>query len=237
MDKYVDFNKIPLNKKRIKIDIGLSYNAPHTQIWFEYDNKNDDLYIFGFEPNPYNVKSILNKNIVKRHQFALENKYIDINYFCLIDVALSNVKEMKEVDFYCTNNDSGTSSLYCPNSNLKDEIKEIVKVPVYSLKHFFDIFDWNRFPYIEYIKIDAQGSDLDILIGAEDYLKNKVIYITAEPECLEYDNSQHNTFDNIKKYLESQDFIFIQHPNTYDPTFINKKFLYLKDKIFIAQLP
>ena len=83
------------------------------------------------------LKSILNKNIVKRHQFALENKYIDSNYFCLIDVALSNVKEMKEVDFYCTNKDSGTSSLYCPNSNLKDEIKEIVKVPVYSLKHFF----------------------------------------------------------------------------------------------------
>ena len=71
---------------------------------------------------------------------------------------------MKEVDFYCTNKDSGTSSLYCPNSNLKDEIKEIVKVPVYSLKHFFDIFDWNRFPYIEYIKIDAQGSDSDEVI-------------------------------------------------------------------------
>jgi FkbM family methyltransferase len=236
MDKYIDFHKIPLNKKRVKIDIGLSYNAPHAQIWFANDNNNDDLYIFGFEPNPYNVKSILNKNIINRHQYVIENKYIDINHFCLIDVALSNVKEMKEIDFYCTKNDSGTSSLYCPNSNLPDEIKEIIKVPVYSLKHFFDIFDWDRFPYIEYIKIDAQGSDLDILIGAEDYLKNRVVYITAEPENTQYDNSEHNNFNNINKYLESQDFLLINHPNTEDPTFINKNFLYLKDKIYIAQI-
>lgn len=223
MNKYIDFNKIPLNKNRIKIDIGLSYNAPHTQIWFENDNKNDDLYIIGFEPNPYNVKNIL-------------NKYIDDNQFCLINIALSNVKEMKEMDFYCTKKDPGTSSLYCPNNYLNDEIKEIIKVPVYSLKHFFDIFDWNRFPYIEYIKIDAQGSDLDILIGAEDYLKNRVVYITAEPEYYQYDNSEHNNFDNIKKYLESQNFILINHPNTIDPTFINNKFLYLKDDIYIAQV-
>jgi hypothetical protein len=236
MDKYVDFNKIPLNKKRVKIDIGLSYGAPHTQIWFENDNNNDDLYIFGFEPNPYNVKSILNKNIINRHQYVLENKYIDTKHFCLIDVALSNVKEITEVDFFCTKNDSGCSSLYCPNSNLHDEIKEIVKVNVYSLKHFFDVFDWNRFPYIEYIKIDAQGSDLDILIGAGDYLKNRVVYITAEPEHIQYNNSEHNNIYNINKYLESQNFLLINHPNAKDPTFINKNFLYLKDTIYIAQI-
>jgi len=236
MNKYIDFNNIPLNKKRIKIDIGLSYGAPHTQIWFENDNINDDLYVFGFEPNIYNVQNILNKNIVAGHPYILENKYIDNNHLCLINVALSNVKEMKEMDFYCTNNDPGTSSLYCPNNNLNDKIKEIIKVPVYSLKHFFDIFDWNRFPYIEYIKIDAQGSDFDILIGAEDYLKNKVVYITAEPESLQYDNTQHNNLNNIKNYLETQDFIFINHPNTKDPTFINKNFLYLKDKIYISQV-
>lgn len=234
MNKYINFNKIPLNKNRIKIDIGLSYNAPHTKIWFENDNYNNDLYVIGFEPNIYNVNNILNKN--DYHQYAIENKYMDDNHFCLINIALSNVKEMKEMDFYCTKKDPGTSSLYCPNNNLNDEIKEIIKVPVYSLKHFFDIFDWERFPYIEYIKIDAQGSDLDILIGAEDYLKNRVVYITAEPEYSQYHNSEHNNFDNIKKYLESQNFILINHPNTIDPTFINNKFLYLKDDIYIAQI-
>jgi uncharacterized protein YbaR (Trm112 family) len=42
------------------------------------------------------------------------------------------------MDFYCTNNDTGTSSLYCPNNNLNYKIKDIIKVPVYSLKHLKD---------------------------------------------------------------------------------------------------
>ena len=100
----------------------------------------------------------------------------------------------------------------------------------------FDIFDWNRFPYIEYIKIDAQGSDFDILLSAGDYLKERVVFITAEPECNQYYNTQHNNTDNIKSYLESQGFIYINHENTKDPTFLNNNFLYLKDKIFISQL-
>jgi len=235
MDKYIDFNKIPLNKKRIKIDIGLSYCAPHTQLWFENDNINDDLYVFGFEPNIFNYETIINKNIIKKHKYVIENKYIDIEHFCVINAALGNTDEIKEVDFYCTDNDPGTSSLYRPNNNLNDKIKTITKISLYSLKHFFDIFDWNRFPYIEYLKIDAQGSDFDILIGAGDYLKDRVIYITAEPECNQYDNSSHNNFHNIKNYLENQNFIYINHPNTIDPTFINKNFLHLKDSIYINQ--
>jgi hypothetical protein len=90
--------------------------------------------------------------------------------------------------------------------------------------------------WIDQVQIDAQCSDLDILIGAGEYLKNRVVYITAEPEHLQYNNSEHNNFDNIQKYMESQDFLLINHPNTNDPTFINKNFLYLKDKIYIAQI-
>ena len=94
--------------------------------------------------------------------------------------------------------------------------------------------DWNRFPIIEYLKIDAQGSDFDIIKGAGDYIKN-IVYITAEAESTDYYNCNHNTADNMKNYLESYDFIMIKHPNTIDPTFINKRFLDLKDKIFICQ--
>jgi hypothetical protein len=69
-----------------------------------------------------------------------------------------------------------------------------------------------------------------------DYLKDRDVYITAEPECGQYDNSDHNNVYNIKNYLESQNFIYVNHYNTQDPTFINKKFLHLKDSIYISQL-
>lgn len=131
--------------------------------------------------------------------------------------------------------DSGTSSILKPDIQQLGAIKEIVQVPVYSLKHFFDVFPWDKYEYIEYIKIDAQGYDLNILKGAQNYLKEKVVYITAEPECSTYNGSDNNTSENITKYLEEQNFIRISHENTHDPTFINKKFLHLKDEIFIYQ--
>lgn len=237
MERFIDFSKIPENIKRIKLDIGLSYNAPHSQIWFE-NNPENDLYIFGFDPNPDSYETIKNKNIILRnkgHSKPLENKYINDNCFQLVPIALSNNEIETSMDFYKMTNDCGTSSLYKPNNNnYLGPIKEIIKVPVFSLKHFFDLFDWNRFPIIEYLKIDAQGSDFDIIKGAGDYIKN-IVYITAEAESTDYYNCNHNTADNMKNYLESYDFIMIKHPNTIDPTFINKRFLDLKDKIFICQ--
>lgn len=236
MDKYIDFKKIPNNKKRIKIDIGLSYSAPQTQNWFENDNKNDDLYVIGIEPNPENYNSILNKNIVQRegHGKPLQNEYINNNHIQIIPVALSD--KNSEMNFYCMEKDSGTSSLYQPlNNQCLGEIKEIITVPVFTLKDIFDIFDWEKFPIIEYIKIDAQGSDYDILKGAGDYLKERVVFITAEAEESQYINCNHNNFNNIKDYLEKQDFIYIKHQNTNDPTFINKKFIDLANDIYIYQ--
>lgn len=128
-----------LISKRIKI--GLSYNAPHTQLWLENDNKNNDLFVFGFEPNPFNFSNILNKNIIPYHNSKpLQNEFINDNYICLIPAALSNVNEKIYMDFYNMNNDGGTSSLFCPKDNRLGPVKQITKVPVFSLKHFFDIY-------------------------------------------------------------------------------------------------
>ncbi len=234
MESYIKNIYLDSNIKRIKLDIGLSYSAPQSKIWLDHDK---DLAVFGFEPNPENVNILLSKNIRKKHPNhgePVNSEYIDKRFF-LIPVALGNVEHLEYLDFYCMLNDSGTSSLLKPISHSLGAIKEIVKVPVYSLKHFFDIFPWDKYDHIEYIKIDAQGYDLEILKGAGDYLKNRVVYITAEPESLSYENSYTNTIDNITNYLETQNFIKINHPNTQDPTYINKKFLDKKDTIFIYQ--
>lgn len=236
MEKYVDFSKIPENIKRIKLDIGLSWSAPHTQMWFE-NNIENDLYVFGFEPNPECYNSILNKNIIDRghNSKILENKYIDDKYFQLLPIALNDIENETILDFYCMTNDCGTSSLNKPIAESLGEIKEIIKVPIFPLKAFFNLFDWNRFPIIEYMKIDAQGSDFDIIKSAGDYIK-KIVYITAEPETNQYENCKHNNIYEMKNYLESKNFIMINHPNTSDPTFLNKDYFDLHDKIFIKQI-
>lgn len=225
MEKYFDMKQIPENIKNIKIDIGLSFNLPHSCIWLA-NNTTNDLFVIGFEPNP----SAYNHSIFKTNS----SKYKD--RFAFLPVALNNVKEQTVMKLYDMENDCGTSSLYYPLDGFNlGKIKNIIEVPVFPLKDFFDIFDWNRFPYIEYLKIDAQGSDYNILLSAGDYLKDRVVYITAEPEFMSYENCQNNNAYEMAKYLASQGFIGVSHPNTKDPTFLNMKFYDLKDDIFIYQ--
>ena len=39
----------------------------------------------------------------------------------------------------------------------------------------------------------------------------------------------------MTEYLNTQNFLKLDHKNTKDPTFINKKFIELKDNIYIFQ--
>ncbi len=226
--------QIPPGIQRIKIDVGLSYGAPQSQIWLNHDK---DLFVFGFEPNQDNIDCIKAGNIQKKHPahgtpLSDENA----NRFIVIPVALGGQSDNgSTMDFYQMKNDSGTSSLKKPIDPSIGPIQSIIQVPVWSLKHFFDHFPWERFPLIEYLKIDAQGYDLDILKGAGDYLRERVIWVTAEPEWAPYENCGHNTSANIRIYMESQGFEFVHHPNTSDPTFVNTAYKDTANHIFIYQ--
>ena len=209
--------------KHIKIDIGLSHKAPHTREWL---SKEKELLVFGFEPRQDCVEILNNDNI---------------DGAVVIPCALFNVIEPTEMSFNVTknsyNDDGGASSLFDPKNEWKDKllIKEQIKVPVFSLKMFLDLIPWNKIEYIEYIKIDAQGADLDILISIEDYLKEKIVYVTAEPDGHCYDGADNNNINSIVEYMRKTGFEYVSHPNTKDPTFINKKYWDLRDKIYIKQ--
>ena len=226
----MDLNNIhiPDNITHIKIDIGLGMHNVYSKKWLQNEK---NLFVFMIDPNPDSINSSYNntKNI---QSDIIKNK----NDFYIIPVALSNIESPSSLDFYSMLLDGGTSSLYKPIDPILGPIKNKITVPVYSLKHFFDSFSWNRFEYIEYIKIDAQGADLDIIKSAGDYLCDKVIFITAEPEISQYENCNHNTAENMEEYLKTQNFIKINHPNTQDPTFINNKFLHLINDIYICQI-
>lgn len=218
---------------KIKIDIGLSYSAPISEVWLSHE---PELIVIGFEPNPDSVESILSTKEIEKRHFChgnpIQKKYINERFF-LLPCALSDVDNMSEMDFYKTNGDTGRSSLYEPNKDF--DSAEKIKVPVFSLKEFFESFPFEKYEYIDYIKIDAQGSDINILKSAGKYLAEKVVYVTAEPEHDFYKDCKSNTLENITNYLNSQGFERIEHENTSDPTYINSKYLHLKNKIYIYQ--
>jgi FkbM family methyltransferase len=224
---------IPPTCTHVKLDIGLSYSAPQSQTWLSHEDAG--LMVFGFEPNPDSIASIRNKNNSKNNSNYLEHKYIDEGRFVIQACALSSVSEPTTMKFYVSNQDCGTSSLYQNDEIHLGKIKEVIDVPVYSLKMFLDGFPWNRFEYIDYIKIDAQGSDLNILKSAGSYLKDHVVYVTAEGDGYQYIGADECTTQNIIDYMTSQDFVQIRHPKTTDPTFVNKKYIEISKSIYIEQ--
>lgn len=230
---------IPENCTHVKIDIGLSYGANQSSEWLE---REPNLMVFGFEPNPESVQCIRNGNIQLRHpSHAAAGRPIDIRHLNsgrmhIFPVGLSNVEKEEVMNFYVNAYDCGTSSLFTHDQKRLGPIEKVINVPIINLKIFFDNFPWERFEYIDYIKIDAQGSDLNILKGAGNYLSERVVFVTAEPAGNEYFGAYDCLTPNIVAYMKSQGFEYIKHPNTQDPTFINRKFIHLYDKIFIQQL-
>lgn len=220
---------IPNNIKHIKIDVGLGEYNINSVNWLKYEK---DLFVIMFDPNG------MNTNPVTRaiHKIEQDDTMNESNMVHVIPVALANLEQPTNLTFYKMQKDTGTSSLFQPIDRNLGPIQTTEIVPAYSLKHFFDIFPWHRFDYIEYIKIDAQGADLDIIKSAGSYLSEKVVFITAEPESNQYMNCGHNTPSNMEEYLTSQNFTRIYHPRTRDPTFINNKFVHLKDNIYLYQI-
>jgi hypothetical protein len=152
-----NFKNIPDHITHVKLDIGLSYSAPQSNDWL---CREPNLFVFGFEPNPDAVNCITNKNIQKRHEShgePIKDEFIGTR-FRLLPVALSNVEKPTNMNFYAMSNDIGTSSLYEPIDISLGPIKSQIKVPVYSLKHFFECgnkrfhIKWIRFwdPFFSY---------------------------------------------------------------------------------------
>lgn len=218
---------IPNWAKRVKIDVGTSLNAPNSEVWL---NNEDDCVVFGFEPNKYNVHALETGSNIGRHvrQLKLTPSRFNYSFFCF-NCALSNY-QAEEMDFYCAEDDSGTSSLFKPK---EFEVAEITKVPVIKLADFFEIFPWETISHIEQLKIDAQSSDFNVIKGAGEYLSERVVYIDIETGTNgQYENQE--SPQELKEYIESQGFVCLSWG--LDATFLNSRLMHLKDQIKHSRL-
>ena len=169
-------NKLKLPKgSKIKLDVGLSYSAPNSALWL----KNlPNRVVFGFEPNRECIHHIINGLGYPVEPNSLKvNPKDHKNNFYLLPCALDDTDPSSKI-FYSTDGDLGCSSLYEPNPE-RLKIKESYQVYCIGLATFFELFDWDQIPYIEHIKIDAQGNDLRILHSAKEYL-SRIVFITIE---------------------------------------------------------
>ena len=223
-------NKIVLPDwcKRVKIDIGLSENAPQSEKWLRKDS---ELIVFGFEPVRSNYQTI--KSGTSRFPTKLNPDRIGKSFF-LIETALGDVDSEMIVDFHVTNGDPGCSSILEPISYKTNRVE---KVRLNSLNSFLDYFDFSKKPsVISYVKTDCQGYDIKVLNGAKKYL-DKIACYTCEIDTNNYKFDDENSIQKFTEIFNKFNFELYQPKhkifnfiNKYpfikcdDPTFINNNF-------------
>ena len=221
----------------IKIDVGLSGNAPQSKVWID---ANPNTLIFGFEPLSMNIKMI--SEATSTWPIKLDPAYIGRRIF-IIPVALSSKTQSHKLKMKITDNDSGSSSLL-DSTDLLQSTWEYV--PVFKLADFIDFFDLERFEFIEYVKIDAQGMDFEVIRGARKYL-DKICFITAELD-LNYFGTKNNSL-KLNFFMTLRGFLKLGKVSSYllrrlfklkinvdDPTYVNLRLLHkINKKFFIYQ--
>ena len=99
---------------------------------------------------------------------------------------------------------------------------------------FFELLP-DSLKYVDFIKIDAQGADLDILKGAGDWITKKVVFITAKAETGNSYINVTSTDAMVKEYMKTKNFSHIKHLHTEDPTFVNETLLQYTNEVSIYQ--
>jgi len=211
---------IAADKKRIALDVGLSVNAPNSALWLA---AHPERIVFGFEPNPFSMGIILSGRSTSLFP-AMKNhvqKASLYESFFPLNVAVSDV-ETTARSFHTTdpygNGDGGTSSLGQPLNFGRVRTVGVVSI---RLDSFLRHIPWERFPYIEHLKVDAQGHDLRILQSAGHYLSERIACVSAESEAPGY--SESHTPQQLRDFLLSQGFSQLQGSSNGE-TWLNSRF-------------
>lgn len=148
--------------------------------------------IFGFEPDSEEID-----NLNRRNKFQ-------INFpFALGD-------EEKESSFYITSSPP-CSSLLVPNIDLIKKYPnahhfQVKRIETVQIKRLEKIVNEKRLPHPEFLKIDVQGFEYNVLKGAGKLLTSSVLCIELESQ-LEQIYCGQKTFFEIIQYLGRFNFV------------------------------
>jgi len=187
---------LPKWAKRVKVDVGLSYSAVNAVQWIRED---PELLVFGFEPLPESCK-ILRSWIAEQE----DSNFLSMQ-LVILPVALG--KEGGIAQLHVTDADTASSSLLSPK---KMRERDSISVQVFPLSDLLQALPWDEIKKVDYLKLDCQGLDLDILKAAVDggWLKKRIALVTAEAEDEQYFGSQ-NSAGELIDLMKSQGFIHL----------------------------
>ena len=177
----LDYNLIELSKKGLKIDVIYDIGAYRAE-W----SKN------------LSQSSLQNKDFILFEANQANEEYLKKSNFDYYIGVLSN--EKKNVNFYSRKLTG--DSYYREQSDRYDKDHKPELITTTTLD---EVVEKKKFKLPNFIKIDTQGSEIDILKGSKNILKNcNLIYL--ETPIIEYNLNSPNLNECIN-YLESINFV------------------------------
>ena len=198
------------NKKKAIIEVGAFDGVDGIALAY----KNPRIKVYSFEANPQQIK------LIKKNKELLEKrKGITLNNYHIYNYAISN--KNKYLNFYISKNPKA-SSLNVLKNNLEKywpgwrdvhfRQEKKIKIKSITLAKFLDT---KNIEEIEYIHVDAQGSDLDVLKSLKKYLKilNAGVVEVAKNKFTSL-YKKNSTLNDIKKFLKKDFDIYDLKTNT-----------------------
>lgn len=186
------YRKFPL----IYVDVGASGGLAH--LW---KPAKKHLRIIGFEPDNREFSSL--EKGANNH-----SKYLNTGLYC----------EKKSLDFYLTKKQQ-VSSIFKPNRDFLDKFPESDRFDIVGHKRIEadtldDVTKFHGIVDVDFIKIDTQGSELFVLQGARETIKNHAFGLEIEVEFVEMYKNQ-PLFGEVDGWIRKQGFHLFDIQNCY----------------------
>jgi len=198
------------------VNVIFDVGAATGEFCLKFNKMYNNSKIYAFEPQldyyKHNVK--YNGNICNSFQFALSDK-------------------IGEFDFFITKGKESSSLLKSQKTNTSFdnqlEISESIKITTNTITNFCNEHKIER---INIIKLDTQGTELQVLQGAENFLLNqKIDAIYTEALFMPFYENQ-PIFHNYVDYLQKFNYHLY---NIYNCVYINNSILCWADAIFLRK--
>lgn len=186
-----------LNSDKLKvIDVGAKGGM------FSLNKLNNFTDYIGFEPNPNEISKLSNKKNTQYFPYIISDTNSDRELFITRNPSFSSLLKLNERTF------DKHLHLMKDFSKIKKgfEIKETITVPSRTLE---TVIDSENLSFIDFLKLDTQGTELEILKGSIDKLVDKKIgVIYAEVTFIEAYKKQ-NLFSDLDIFLRTLDYEFV----------------------------
>lgn len=188
-----DYSLGYVKRNRVAIDVGANIGFWAIDLHTKFQS------VWCFEPHPEN-KNAFQQNFLK--QTGAQNPS---NIF-FQEYAVSKEKHQEKLKFYCSPDECGNASLSShgvetgnSKRTLKSEQLSTYDVEVTCLDHYFDEF---KDQHIDYIKVDVQGHELEVMQGAVKLLHAHDPVLCLElpqrnPEEVNYHNEVVNLLSSL----------------------------------------